>query len=259
LAGALGIPVILIPMGSPNMDDDKFKSSLGKAPQRSIVLMEDIDCAFQVVNKPENGMFGMRGQGITLSGFLNAIDGVSAQQGRMLFFTTNHKETLLESAMIRPGRIDMEFFMGNATKEGAGELFDRFFSLTTESNEIIAESRTAFLDLVEPHAHSYAALQGVLMQSRQDFTQTAANMRQWIAQEKATQQILDQENSARRLRQENANKTMMDMLASAIREQNQARLESSVPSSHTDTTEGSSDGSDGIVKSTIDESLAVNQ
>lgn len=43
---------------------------------------------------------------ISLSGLLNAIDGVSSSEGRVLIMTTNHPEDL-DAALIRPGRIDV--------------------------------------------------------------------------------------------------------------------------------------------------------
>jgi chaperone BCS1 len=39
---------------------------------------------------------------------MNAINGVAAQEGPMLFMTTNHIERLHE-ASIRPGRVDISF------------------------------------------------------------------------------------------------------------------------------------------------------
>lgn len=39
--------------------------------------------------------------GVTLSGHLNVIDGVSSQEGRVLIMTTNHIEY---EVLIRPGR-----------------------------------------------------------------------------------------------------------------------------------------------------------
>lgn len=39
---------------------------------------------------------------ITLSGLLNALDGVASSEGRLTFFTTNHPERI-DPAMSRPG------------------------------------------------------------------------------------------------------------------------------------------------------------
>lgn len=42
-----------------------------------------------------------------MSGLLNALDGVGAQEGKLVFMTTNHVE-LLDHALIRPGRADVK-------------------------------------------------------------------------------------------------------------------------------------------------------
>jgi chaperone BCS1 len=39
---------------------------------------------------------------LTFSGLLNAIDGVTSTEGRILFMTTNHEQRL-DPALIRPG------------------------------------------------------------------------------------------------------------------------------------------------------------
>ncbi len=44
---------------------------------------------------------------LTLSGLLNAIDGVTSTEGRILFMTTNYEERL-DPALIRPGRVDFK-------------------------------------------------------------------------------------------------------------------------------------------------------
>jgi chaperone BCS1 len=41
-------------------------------------------------------------RGFTISGLLNALDGIASQEGRILFLTTNKKEKL-DPALIRPG------------------------------------------------------------------------------------------------------------------------------------------------------------
>jgi chaperone BCS1 len=48
---------------------------------RSILLLEDVDAAF--VDRTSSSA----ASGLTFSGLLNAIDGVAAQEGRLLFMT----------------------------------------------------------------------------------------------------------------------------------------------------------------------------
>ena len=130
-------------------------------------------------------MYGARpdGSSVTLSGLLNAIDGVGAQEGRILFMTTNYPERL-DGALTRPGRVDVSFRLGNASKSGAGELFDQFFEAATFSEFdplLLTEARAAFLAEVQDHVHSFAKLQGVLMKARDEPQLAAGEMRKLLA------------------------------------------------------------------------------
>ena len=174
LAGELRLPIVVIPLNSKELDDALLMEMMSKAPKDSIVLIEDIDCALPRGADQQAGanmMARMTGrQPVTFSGLLNAIDGVGAQEGRLLFMTTNHLDRL-DEALIRPGRVDVKFHLGKASKAAAGELFDQFFSSSTTihfSPKIIQRARSAFLTNVQDGKHSFAALQGVLMTARDD-------------------------------------------------------------------------------------------
>ncbi|KAK3062875.1 hypothetical protein LTS18_003194 [Coniosporium uncinatum] len=65
--------------------------------------------------------------GISLSGLLNAIDGVASHEGRVLVMTTNHPEKL-DKALIRPGRVDMQIEFKNASRQQARDIFLRMYS-----------------------------------------------------------------------------------------------------------------------------------
>ena len=51
---------------------------------------------------------------LTFSGLLNAIDGVTSTEGRIVFMTTNYRDRL-DSALIRPGRVDLQQYVGYCT------------------------------------------------------------------------------------------------------------------------------------------------
>jgi hypothetical protein len=87
----------------------------------SLVLIEDIDCVFVERKATED-----KQNKLTFSGLLNALDGVAAGEGRVLFTTTNHIERL-DPALIRPGRIDRKEWIGNADRSQLRRLFVRFF------------------------------------------------------------------------------------------------------------------------------------
>ena len=69
------------------------------------------------------------GTGISLSGLLNAIDGVATHEGRVLIMTTNHPEKL-DAALVRPGRVDRRVEFKLAKKEQIRELFLRMYAGT---------------------------------------------------------------------------------------------------------------------------------
>ena len=70
---------------------------------------------------------------ITLSGLLNALDGISAQEGRLLFATTNRYHTL-DRALTRPGRMDLHIEFRLASWYQARELYKRFYVPDTPDN-----------------------------------------------------------------------------------------------------------------------------
>jgi AAA+ superfamily predicted ATPase len=72
---------------------------------------------------------------LTLSGLLNAIDGVFTCHGRILIMTTNHPE-VLDSALIRPGRVDSKYLFSNCNKEQICGLYEMFFSSSANEDQL---------------------------------------------------------------------------------------------------------------------------
>lgn len=89
---------------------------------------------------------------ITFSGLLNALDGVASAEERIIFLTTNHVEKL-DPALIRPGRVDMKEFFGNATEVQVRTMFERFYGAQAKHLE------DAFVERVQGRPVSTAALQ----------------------------------------------------------------------------------------------------
>jgi chaperone BCS1 len=73
----------------------------------------------------------LNNQGVSMSGLLNAIDGVASQEGRVLVMTTNHPEKL-DDALVRPGRVDMKIKFTLANKQQTRELFMRMYCDDTQ-------------------------------------------------------------------------------------------------------------------------------
>lgn len=107
LASHLGRSVYALNLASVT-EDATLMEAFAEVPAGAILLVEDID-AMRIsksrveANKPgEPPSVGLT----TLSGLLNAIDGVAAPEGRLLVMTSNHPEQL-DAALIRPGRVDL--------------------------------------------------------------------------------------------------------------------------------------------------------
>ena len=121
IASAMKMDIAILSLANSSLDDDDLCQLLSNCPVNSIVLIEDIDCVFVERKATED-----KPNKLTFSGLLNAIDGVAAGEGRILFATTNHIERL-DPALIRPGRIDRKELLGYADREQLRRLFVRFF------------------------------------------------------------------------------------------------------------------------------------
>ncbi|GAA0162485.1 hypothetical protein LIER_18569 [Lithospermum erythrorhizon] len=94
--------------------DSELRSILVSTTNRSIIVIEDIDCSVEMQDRD----YGDEGSNtkLTLSGLLNFIDGLWSSCGdeRIIIFTTNHKDKI-DPALLRPGRMDMHIHMSYCT------------------------------------------------------------------------------------------------------------------------------------------------
>ncbi len=98
LAGHLDFNICLLNLSERGLTDDKLNHLLSNAPDRSILLLEDVDAAF--FGRQQAAEDGYQAS-VTFSGLLNALDGVASGESRIIFMTTNHIERL-DPALIRP-------------------------------------------------------------------------------------------------------------------------------------------------------------
>jgi mitochondrial chaperone BCS1 len=124
LAGHLNYAIAILNLSEKGLTDDRLNHLLTIIPERTFVLLEDVDVAWANQRKPDAD--GYHGANVTMSGLLNALDGVASAEERILFLTTNHVERL-DQALIRPGRVDMTVRLGNSTRYQIGQLWDRFY------------------------------------------------------------------------------------------------------------------------------------
>ncbi|XXG51356.1 hypothetical protein AAC387_Pa02g5148 [Persea americana] len=105
-------------------DNSELRALLIQTTNRSMIVIEDIDCSLDLtgdraVNKAGRGSNGEdcgreeeEGR-VTLSGLLNFTDGLWSCCGeeRIIVFTTNHRDSI-DPALLRYGRMDMHVRLG---------------------------------------------------------------------------------------------------------------------------------------------------
>jgi chaperone BCS1 len=158
-------------------NDRTLTAAVNGVSPNSVILFEDIDCMASGKERiphgenPRNAVAGgnedksdsMVGQGVTLSGLLNALDGFSAPENVLFVMTSNFAENL-DQALLRPGRIDYKLYMGKAEESQKVELYKRFFP-----NATIVEAE----QFVEANlsVETMAEFQGLLLRLEQDCTE----------------------------------------------------------------------------------------
>ncbi|CAG8335838.1 unnamed protein product [Penicillium nalgiovense] len=143
LAGELDYDIAILNLSERGLTDDRLNHLLTIVPNRTLVLLEDVDAAFSN-RREQSDADGYRGANVTFSGLLNALDGVASAEERIIFLTTNHVERL-DEALVRPGRVDMTVRLGEVTRYQVGCLWDRFY----EDLDTDGVYRKLFLDRLQ--------------------------------------------------------------------------------------------------------------
>lgn len=177
LAGELDYNIAMLNLSERGLTDDRLNHLLTIIPRRTLVLLEDADAAFGN-RRTQTDEDGYRGANVTFSGLLNALDGVASAEERLVFLTTNYVDRL-DSALIRPGRVDMAVRLGEATRWQMAKLWDRFYGELDGQGTFKARflERLEQLGLINPEnegkrlhsrSTSAAALQGLFLYNKGD-------------------------------------------------------------------------------------------
>jgi mitochondrial chaperone BCS1 len=154
LAAHFGFSIYMVNLAE--FSDRSLMSAVNEVPANSVVLFEDIDCMRGSQSRNRASLRAEKSEttapsakdnasnGVTLSGLLNVLDGFQAPTGVLFVMTTNHVEKL-DSALLRPGRIDYKLYLGNASNYQKAELYRRFFPNASERDawEFVEASRSA--------------------------------------------------------------------------------------------------------------------
>lgn len=120
LAAHFGLPLYYLPLGDVESDNDLIQL-VSRIPARSALLLEDIDIFHAATQRDDDH------KGTTLSALLNALDGIWTPHGLLTFLTTNERD-VLDSAILRPGRIDVEEELGALDAEQAQRLAEWYWA-----------------------------------------------------------------------------------------------------------------------------------
>ncbi|KAF4982574.1 hypothetical protein FDECE_17480 [Fusarium decemcellulare] len=202
-AGSMGLNIYMISLNSPLLSEDTLATLFRDLPRTCLVLLEDID-ATGLTQKRRTDQTADEGPGIqakdriSLSGLLNVIDGVAAQEGRVLVMTSNHTENL-DPALLRPGRVDFSVKFGLATTDTASQLFIQMYEASCDEATVgdgekqavkVSYDKTPLSSLaaefgskVPELMFSPAAIQGYLLTHQDDPVGAIAAVDDWVKQQ----------------------------------------------------------------------------
>lgn len=182
------------------MSDSGLEHALVTSPAGSFIALEDFDSSDAIhsrvpkpkpkkeesttvtstaLNEPAPAMsVNMFGGGLTLSGVLNALDGLISLDGKVIFMTTNHLEKM-DMALLRKGRVDYTYKLDKLTDTEVRRYVRLMFPEVTETQlaafgpfaDILGcdlqglyfdhhDSLAAFLDAI-PEMHPKAIEEGI--------------------------------------------------------------------------------------------------
>jgi len=109
-----------------DMLDKKLIKAISKVPSNSIILFEDIDVVAPTRAKQPLS--------VSLSTFINVLDGFLSGHGNIFCMTTNHSEKL-DPAITRAGRVDTRVYFDYANTDQIRRMFVRFHPESTKKEE----------------------------------------------------------------------------------------------------------------------------
>ena len=132
LASYFGFNLAIISF-TPKMTDNDLirllRSLEEKEENKVFIIFEDMDCIFKE-RKSHDESKNM----VTFSGILNALDGITTRDNMIFFITTNYKQNL-DSALIRPGRVDYIMRFDYVNKEQVIDIFTTFTDRSDKAQE----------------------------------------------------------------------------------------------------------------------------
>jgi hypothetical protein len=117
IAAKFGYDIAMISF-TDKVTDGKLLRLIRTLPENTLLVLEDIDCLFEERKKNDGHK-----NTVTFSGILNSLDGIATPNNFICFMTTNYKCNL-DSALLRPGRIDKIIKFEHIKKNQVKEIFN---------------------------------------------------------------------------------------------------------------------------------------
>ncbi|GKV41589.1 hypothetical protein SLEP1_g49095 [Rubroshorea leprosula] len=117
-----------------------LRKALLSTTNRSILVIEDIDCSIQVQDRENRLEYDNSNRRLTLSGILNFIDGLWSSCGdeKIIVLTTNHKDRL-DPALLRPGRMDLHINLSYCTVDAFRILASNYLGISNRDHPLFGE------------------------------------------------------------------------------------------------------------------------
>lgn len=203
LAQKFRLPIRTIALNDKTLDDGLLGKLFETIPHRCILVLEDIDAVgkkrlisrdapVRNVDADENDD-DAAGGGVSLSGLLNAIDGVFSPDGYIIMMTTN-RMSALDHALIGPGRVDYRVKFGRITKDQAKMFFRSFLGDTPK----VEQWADKFGGVVERLGDSPAKVQNYLMKYGDADPEVVCNgVESWSAENPEDYSDMEQSSEAK--------------------------------------------------------------
>lgn len=157
IASHFGMGLFYVPLADLQRDADLLQL-VSDVPARSVLLLEDVDINSSATERTDETKHA------SLSGLLNALDGVFTPHGLITFMTTNHRDAL-DEGVVRPGRVDVELRLGMATADQLDRLWQLAYGRPPSTmgerpmlHTAIGHAPSAIVDVLRRHLDdSYAA------------------------------------------------------------------------------------------------------
>lgn len=153
IASHHGMDVWHLPLSDVKKDGELLRI-IGRIAPRSMLLLEDIDVFHAATDRNDD-------TDLTLSGLLDALDGIATPHGLFTVMTTNRPE-VLDPAVIRPGRADLVEHFGLADPEQAARLVSRHYEVPVDASVVPGGlSPAEVIEVCKRHDDVLAAVDGL--------------------------------------------------------------------------------------------------